>query len=238
MHGRYFVLLCLGLLWIGPIWSASFDCNKARTKLNRMICADAELSALDSRVWDTYGARIATLSVAQYAHVRERHAGWRRQRGLFDTTVDALKDDYQRHLAWLNHPLLTLEGRYEFGSHAVAIDVDPAAPERVFISGSVQGGGLTRFGFSWVTPRPGDPANLRTQSAEAGELRPAVALAQGRLSLMPAIVGAPPVPLEACRIDIATGNDELMLSTTGQCGAPLAGRYVKVAPGADGWRTQ
>ena len=42
--------------------AASFDCTKARSKLNRMICADAALSALDSQVWDTFGAHLKTLS--------------------------------------------------------------------------------------------------------------------------------------------------------------------------------
>ena len=98
------VCLCLAAPCAGPAIGASFDCAKARTKLNRMICADAELSALDSRVWDAFGTRLNGISVAQYTHVRERHLTWRRQRGWYDSTVDALKDDYQRHLAWAHPP--------------------------------------------------------------------------------------------------------------------------------------
>ena len=31
--------------------AASFDCTRARTKLNRVICSDEALSQLDSMVW-------------------------------------------------------------------------------------------------------------------------------------------------------------------------------------------
>ena len=228
--------MCLGSLMAQ---AASFDCTKARTKLNRMICADAELSALDSRVRDVYGARIAGASVAQYTHLRERHAAWRRQRGWYDSTIDTLKDDYQRHLAWLNHPLLALEGRYEHDDDlSVQVEIDADAPTRVSIQGSVKTAGLVRHAFAWAPPARGEPVNYVVRGDAAGEARPTVALTGRAAAFAPAFIGAPPVPVQDCRIDITFGNDELSLATIGACGAPFAGRYAKRATATTAWGTQ
>jgi uncharacterized protein YecT (DUF1311 family) len=228
--------LCLATL---SVQGASFDCAKARTKLNRMICADAELSALDSRVWDAYGARIAGASVAQYMHLRERHFAWRRQRGWYDSTIDALKDDYQRHLAWLTHPLLALEGRYEHDDDlSVQVEIDADAPMRVSIQGSVKTAGLVRHAFAWAPPAHGEPVNYVVRGDAAGEARPTVALTERATAFAPAFIGTPPAPVQDCRIDITFGNDELSLATIGACGAPFSGRYAKRATATATWGTQ
>ena len=210
------------------VQAASFDCNKARTKLNRMICADAALSTLDSQVWDTYGTRIAGASVVRYAHLRERHSAWRRQRGLYDRTVDALKEDYQRHLAWLNHPLLALEGRYEHDEDlAVQVEIDIDAPARVSVQGHVKTSGLVRHTFAWVPPARGETDNHVVPAGSDAQARPAVALSDRSVSFAPAFIGAPPAPVQDCRIEITFGDDELTLVTQGACGAAFSGRYRK-----------
>ncbi len=158
--GRHFRLaaiaataaIAMTVLTSAPVMAASFDCAKARSKLNRMICADAELSALDSQVWDFYGERIKTLSLAEHAHVRERHLIWRRQRGLFDNTVAEIKADYRQHFTWLSHPLLPLEGMYEHGDgHSITIEIDLTAADRLAVFGSVKG----PEPLAWVA-RPAD----------------------------------------------------------------------------------
>lgn len=234
---RLAMLLLASSLSTAPAAAASFDCAKARTKLNRMICADAELSALDSRVWDAFGARIQGISVAQYTHVRERHLTWRRQRGWYDRTIDALKDDYQRHLAWLTHPLLALEGRYESGDgNAVQIEIDHEAPQKVSITGSVQTTGLVRHNFSWVTPAGSEPVNHVVRDTDGAEARPTLTLttpltthsnAARSVQFAPAFIGAPPGPLQDCRIELGFDTDQLTINTQGACGASLDGSYVK-----------
>ena len=57
----------LGMLAAGAVGAASFDCQRARSKLNRLICSDAVLSSLDETVWNAYGERIRSLSALQYA---------------------------------------------------------------------------------------------------------------------------------------------------------------------------
>ena len=210
------------------VQAASFDCNKARTKLNRMICADAALSLLDSQVWETYGTRIAGASVVRYAHLRERHSAWRRQRGLYDRTIDALKEDYQRHLAWLNHPLLALEGRYEHDEDlAVQVEVDIDAPAGVSVQGHVKTSGLVRHTFAWAPPASSEPDNHIVPAGSDAQARPALALHDRSLSFVPAFISAPPAPVQDCRIEITFGDDELTLATQGACGAAFSGRYRK-----------
>lgn len=217
--------LCLGA---SCVHAASFDCNKARTKLNRMICADPALSMLDSQVWDAFGTRIAGASVVRYAHLRERHNAWRRQRGLFDRTVDALKEDYQRHLAWLNHPLLALEGRYEHDEDlAVQVEVDIDAPAHVSVQGHVKTSGLVRHTFAWAPPARGEPDNHVVPAGSDAQARPAVALNHRSVSFVPTFISAPPAPVQGCRVEITFGDDELTLITQGACGAAFAGRYRK-----------
>ena len=46
----YALLLCGGT----PILAASFDCTKALTQVERLICATEPLSALDSRLVHAY----------------------------------------------------------------------------------------------------------------------------------------------------------------------------------------
>ena len=210
-----------------PAHAASFDCTKARSKLNRMICADAELSALDSRVWDSFGVHLQTLSPAALAHVRERHLIWRRQRGWFDETVSAISEDYRRHLAWLSHPLLPFEGLYERdGAHAVRVEVETSAPDRL----SVQGEITAPNRFAWVTPADGEIENRIVRDVEAAAARPALIVRDGAARMTPVFLGAPPAPVNQCHIVLRFEGSMLKLESEGACGAALAGDYARPAP--------
>ncbi len=206
-------------------YAASFDCTKARTKLARMICADAELSALDSQVWNAYGALVPTLSAVQHAHVRERHITWRRQRGWFERSLEGLKEDHRRHLAWLTHPLLPLEGRYEAeGDRGLQVDLAPGSRNALLL----QGDHRLPFHFVWVTPVPGDPPNLVVTAESIAEERPALVLEGRSVAFMPAFIGRPWTPKD-CQVRITFGMDEALVATTGACGGNLAATYRKPA---------
>ena len=212
--------------------AASFDCNKARSKLNRMICADAALSALDSQVWDTFGAHLKTLSPAQLAHVRERHLIWRRQRGWFDETIADITADYRLHLAWLSHPLLRLEGRYESSDgHAISVELDLAAQDRLSVLGEVN----TREPFSWGMPEPDETPNRVVRAPAAPGSRPSLALVERALRLNPVFLGHPPGPVQGCEIEIHFGVDALSLVQSGSCGSTISGLYRRSAPPAPVW---
>jgi uncharacterized protein len=49
-------VLCILLLVIAPVmsWAASFNCQKAATRLDKMICGDPQLSRLDEEPASAY----------------------------------------------------------------------------------------------------------------------------------------------------------------------------------------
>jgi uncharacterized protein YecT (DUF1311 family) len=77
MHGRHIALgliAAVGVVWLGfPAYAAaqSFDCRKASTPTERMICADPEIAKLDSEL----GSRYQQLLVAD-AGARSRIGAW------------------------------------------------------------------------------------------------------------------------------------------------------------------
>jgi uncharacterized protein len=74
------VALAVGLAGASGAWSASFDCTKAATAVEKMICADAELSRLDSELGERYdtarrapGASSAAIQAAQRDWMQQRN---------------------------------------------------------------------------------------------------------------------------------------------------------------------
>ena len=126
---------------------------------------------MDEQVWNAYGERIKSLGPAQYGQVRDRHITWRRERGLYDRSIAGLIDDYRLHLAWLRHPLLALEGRYQRADGAeMTIEIDLAAataPPAVVAIG--RAGAL-----QWLPPRAGLPPNAVEPDEGAGSPRESV----------------------------------------------------------------
>ena len=225
-------LLCALLLPpAGTAVAASFDCARASTKLTRAICADAELSQLDEQVWNAYGERIKTLSPAQYEQVRDRHITWRRQRGRFERGIAALTEDYRRHLAWLTHPLLALEGHYERGDGAeLSVEIDLRAPaEAPALVALGRAGNL-----QWLPPRPELPPN--TLLADTGAAAPQLSsrFSEGALRLAPNFIGVPRSPILGCTFTLRWSEAVLHLDTQGACGADFAGDYL-LQPPAHPW---
>jgi len=57
-------LLLAALAWSAPAGAASFPCEKAQNRVEKAICADAEVSALDEYLGRYYHAARATLQDA------------------------------------------------------------------------------------------------------------------------------------------------------------------------------
>lgn len=53
-EGTLLLAVLMALLIGTPVFGASFDCGKARTKIERMICADPKISALDEELVKVY----------------------------------------------------------------------------------------------------------------------------------------------------------------------------------------
>lgn len=81
-----FVLLALAFA-AAPASAASFDCAKAATPAEKMICSDAALSALDEQLNKSYRAAIAR--TGNKALLREWQRGWLRSPELAGCTSAA-----------------------------------------------------------------------------------------------------------------------------------------------------
>lgn len=72
------LMLMVGVLATSFTLAASFDCTKARTKQEKMICNDAELSAYDSRLLPLYKkARKATGNSPEFRRNGKKSLQWR-----------------------------------------------------------------------------------------------------------------------------------------------------------------
>lgn len=86
-----------GLVLHGAAQAASFDCAKAQSKVEKLICADAELSKLDE---DLAVAYVAAIKDAGNAGVRQTQKQWVAQRNSC-TEVACVKDAYVKRIAEL-----------------------------------------------------------------------------------------------------------------------------------------
>jgi uncharacterized protein YecT (DUF1311 family) len=211
------LLVCV-MACASPAGAASFDCARARSKLNRLICSDAELSRLDELVWNAYGERVRDLSALQYALVRERHIQWRRSRGLYESTVEALKHEYRTHQDWLTHPFLWLEGRYQRTGIGVStahfeVDVDTRSRQAAEVRGLV----LVSPFLAW-------------QASVRSEPKPSAPAGTGiTFRVRPMLPGNDAELAADCSFEIAFSGDDALLAASASCGKAFDGHYTRVA---------
>ncbi|ABA89505.1 hypothetical protein Pcar_2266 [Syntrophotalea carbinolica DSM 2380] len=100
--GQRVLLLCIALSFSitcasmaeGP----SFDCEKAGTKIEKMICADAELSKLDVRIDEAYAAALQATEAPETLKQQQRL--WLKARNACDDAA-GLSESYTSRLAQL-----------------------------------------------------------------------------------------------------------------------------------------
>lgn len=97
--------------------AASFDCAKAGNATEKAICADPGLSRQDEALAALYQRQLEMPDTGQWAAILRRdQRDWivvrnRECKG----NADCLKQDYQRRITYLSHPLLQWMGRYVQG---------------------------------------------------------------------------------------------------------------------------
>ena len=86
-------LLCLlsGLLFANIVFAASFNCSKASSKVEVMICSDQELSILDDNLNKMYKQTLNTTDDKEY--LKSEQIKWIKTRNKC-ITVDCLKKSY------------------------------------------------------------------------------------------------------------------------------------------------
>jgi uncharacterized protein len=64
--------LCLAL----PGWAASFDCKKAKTEVEKLICAYARLNTLDDKMFNLYSLTLPLAGEKEQMRIREDQRRW------------------------------------------------------------------------------------------------------------------------------------------------------------------
>ncbi len=81
----------------GQDFSPSFNCRRATSWVNRTVCSDAELAALDVRMSDTYGAAIAAADPAGERRIDADQAQFLQQRARC-RTADCIGRAYRMRI--------------------------------------------------------------------------------------------------------------------------------------------
>lgn len=101
----------------GSAWAASFDCTKAATQVEKAICANSMLSALDTRMANAYG-----LARWRMPEVKQEQRNWLAQRNTC-TSDDCLAAAYRGRIV----ALAAHVARYEKDAGHFPSDEEPYA---------------------------------------------------------------------------------------------------------------
>lgn len=133
-------LALLGLFAASAAQAASFDCNKAKTPLEKTICSDMKLSALDDELNATYKA------VAEQSGNKEAIRRWQRE-WLKSYEVTSCKDaacwqtQFSERIAALKNVAGSQDPAARWHGHYVRYtngrkDIDPASLTLIGLSGN------------------------------------------------------------------------------------------------------
>lgn len=97
--------IALNLLVLTPAHAANFDCRKATTHVEKIICGDAELSRLDEELGVAYKAALRDVKHADAIKLSQKQ--WLKQRNSC-TVAGCVKGAYEKQLSLLNLPFVTV----------------------------------------------------------------------------------------------------------------------------------
>jgi len=99
-------IFCLLLLMVAqPACAASFDCAKASTKIEKMICSDMELSKLDESLHTKYDSVLSESSndLSFQSLQKSKYSSWLKKRNHCPDEA-CLKYGYRQHISYLDNP--------------------------------------------------------------------------------------------------------------------------------------
>ena len=97
MRSRFLWLFLLG--WAGAVHGASFDCAKAATKVEKLVCADKDLSGLDGALADEY--RASQLRNGATQALKAAQQTWLKSRRNACKDAGCLRSAYEARIAEL-----------------------------------------------------------------------------------------------------------------------------------------
>jgi uncharacterized protein YecT (DUF1311 family) len=210
-----FALLLFALvpsLAASPAAAASFDCAKARTKVEKLICKDPQLSRQDEDLAKAYGEALKLWDGKIAAYVKMTQRGWVGVRALEtpgmsgggilceddETALPCLRTIHADRIAVLRNPGFRLSGTYVRGQDFLRIKAMP-----------------TGLDFAYQLA----DANMSQGSADN-----TVKVATGQTIVAFPLAGTGP---DACRLDASFSADQVTLTQKGPCGGAKLGGWWK-----------
>ena len=208
--GFYLVLTMLALCAALPSHAASFDCARAKRKIERRICADTTLSRLDDDAAREYAAAYTSATVAHQQDLIAERARFRRERGRYDLSNTGLTADFNDYLRYLRHPLRANLGAYERFDGA-ALRILLSQTDALILQGNGPNGRAT-----WMTTAP------RSAPDKALEVV---------IDLEPPVSG-----LSTCTLRLGLEPGTIIAEVNDACTFfGLQGRYTKIVPNLPIW---
>ena len=198
-----------------PAAAASFDCAKARTKVETLICKDPQLSRQDEDLAKAYGEALKLWDGKIAAYVRMSQRGWVGSRALEppgmsgggilctddQTALPCLRTIHADRIAVLRNPGFRLSGIYVRGQDFLRIKATP-----------------TGLDFAYQLA---DANASQGFTDEAAKMK----VVPGQTVVAFPLTGTGP---DACRLDAAFSADQLVLTQKGPCGgAKLGGWWMR-----------
>jgi len=194
--------------------AASFDCAKARTKVEKLICKDPQLSRQDEDLAKAYGEALKAWDGKIAAYVRMSQRGWMGARALQApgmggggilceddaTALTCLRAIHADRIAVLGSPGFRLSGIYARGEDFLRIKAMPTGLE-----------------FAYQL------ADANASQGFTDETAP-VKVAAGQTIVAFPLTGTGP---DACRLDASFSADEVVLTQKGPCGGAKLGGWWK-----------
>jgi len=195
--------------------AASFDCAKARTKVEKLICKDPQLSRQDEDLAKAYGEALKAWDGQIAAYVKMSQRGWMGSRALETpgmsgggilceddgTALSCLRTIHADRIAVLRSPGFRLSGIYARGQDFLRIKATP-----------------TGLDFAYQLA---DANASQGFTDEAAKMK----VVPGQTVVAFPLTGTGP---DACRLDAAFSADQLVLTQKGPCGgAKLGGWWMR-----------
>lgn len=207
------LLSLIVLALAAPATAASFDCGKARTKVEKLICADPQLSRQDSELAAAYTEALKVWDGKTAPYVKMSQRTWVRMRALTPpgrsgdgslceddaSRLPCMRQIHTDRIAVLKNPGFRLSGIYARGQDFISVKAMPT--------------GLV-FGYA-----------LADTSATQGftdDTKP-IKVTPGQTAVTFPLTGDSP-----CRLDAVFTADAMVLTQKGPCsGAKLGGRWIR-----------
>lgn len=197
-----------------PATAASFDCAKARTKVEKLICKDPQLSRQDEDLAKAYGEALKLWDGKIAAYVKINQRGWVGSRALEtpgmsgggvlceddETALPCLRTIHADRIAVLKSPGFRLSGIYARGPDIISLKAMP-----------------TGLNLGYML---GDP---NATQGFTDDTKP-VKVATGQDVVSFPLTGTGP---DACVLDAAFSADQLVLTQKGPCGGAKLGGWWK-----------